>query len=248
VLRCPIPWAGRLRLLRAVVAETEIDLAPGLSVWLCDGIDRRTFDDVFIHRNYIADYEGATLLDLGAHKGYSAAWALVHGAVRVISVEPAAANYAYLERSSAGFNAADRFGREWVTVRAAVSDEAGRARLHLSAESWTHALTPPPADTGRTEEVDLVPLLALLEQTEGAARLIVKVDCEGVEQKLLAAMSPAAWRRADSVFMEVHDDESWRSAIAFFPEIGFRLVGRFEGGVVRAVREAGENQRAAPAR
>jgi FkbM family methyltransferase len=95
-------------------------------VWLCDRIDRRTFDEVFIHRNYLADYEGATLLDLGAHKGYSAAWALVHGAVRVISVEPAAANYANLERSSAGFNAADRFGREWVTLRAAVSDEAGR--------------------------------------------------------------------------------------------------------------------------
>jgi FkbM family methyltransferase len=160
----------------------------------------------------------------------------------VISVEPAAANYAYLERSSAGFNAADPVGRQWVALRAAVSDEAGRGRLHLSAESWAHALTSPPADTGRTEEVDLVPLPALFEQTDGAARLIVKVDCEGVEERLLRAVSPAAWRRVDSVFMEVHDEESWRSASAFFPEIGFRLVGRFEGGVVRAVRDVRENR------
>jgi hypothetical protein len=60
-------------------------------------------------------------------------------------------------------------------------------------------------------------------------------------------MSPAAWRRADSVFMEVHDEESWRAASAFFPEIGFRLVGRFEGGIVRAVRDVRESRREARA-
>ena len=64
-------------------------------------IDWKSLAFVAVDDAYAGDYEGAVVVDVGAHKGYYGAYALLHGARAVVSYEPESANFALLE-SSAG--------------------------------------------------------------------------------------------------------------------------------------------------
>ena len=67
-------------------------------------IDWETLKNTLVDEPYLADYRGAIVLDLGAHKGYYGAYALAHGAASVASYEPEAANVSFLARSAATFS------------------------------------------------------------------------------------------------------------------------------------------------
>ena len=61
-------------------------------------VDLQTFAEIFVLREYAPlDVRSAHVLDLGAHKGYFAAWALRRGAAFVSSYEPHPKNFAALQ-------------------------------------------------------------------------------------------------------------------------------------------------------
>jgi len=63
-------------------------------------IDWETLKNTLVDEPYAADYDDATLVDIGAHKGYFGAYAIAHGAQTVVSYEPASENADLLERSA----------------------------------------------------------------------------------------------------------------------------------------------------
>ena len=134
--------AADLRRKLAPRALYPVRYGPG-TVYLSNSdyvVDRKSFGFAVVEENYATDYEGAVVVDIGAHKGYFAAYAASRGAHAVVAYEPESANLGVLERTAAAY-----FGVEWTIRRAAVDATSGRSELHVMGASWGHALTPPAA-------------------------------------------------------------------------------------------------------
>ena len=138
-------WRGRLH-VRALHVQ-ELALGPPTRARIPIGrahielggdtsfaIDWKTFVDVFAAEPYAADYRGAHVLDVGAHKGYFGAYALARGASVVVSFEPSTVNHRTLERTARAVSTC------WLTRRAALGEEAGSGTLFLDHTSWAHSL------------------------------------------------------------------------------------------------------------
>jgi FkbM family methyltransferase len=171
-----IPGATRIGLLRL---ELRRRLRPrpayplplgGSSVFLSHDdyeIDWKTLAFIVLDDAYAGDYLDAVVVDIGAHKGYFAAYALHRGARAVVSYEPEEANFELLERSAAEHRAG---GGEWLTRQAAVGVEPGEADLHVMGASWGHALHPPDEFSQYEVGVLRVPVSALADVLAGLAR------------------------------------------------------------------------------
>ena len=61
-------------------------------------VDRIAYFGIFLEGWYRTDYRDAVVLDIGAHKGYYGAFALLEGAREVHSFEPEPTNFGLLER------------------------------------------------------------------------------------------------------------------------------------------------------
>ena len=169
-------------------------------------IDWASFAFVAIEEAYAGDYRGAVVVDIGAHKGYYAAYALLHGARSVVSYEPETANYALLERAAATV----RNGGTWHTRRCAVGPAEGEAELHVMGASWGHALHPPEAFGKYEVGVERVRVEALADALAAAigradgARVIVKVNIEGEECPTILGTPASAWKGIDELYVETH--------------------------------------------
>jgi FkbM family methyltransferase len=187
-------------------AEFRLQVGEGAIWFAAEKIngDRGTFGEVFVEQCYSTDYLGATVLDIGAHKGYFGAYALASGAQAVLSYEPENENFAALERAAESFRAQ---GYEWRTTQAAVGSHAATAQLNLSRSSWTHSLRHAPEldPTGRVQDVAVIPFRDLIEEAAAfKRRLIVKIDVEGSECEVVLETAPDLWTTVDELFIEMH--------------------------------------------
>jgi FkbM family methyltransferase len=170
-------------------------------------IDWASFAFVAVDEAYAGDYRDAFVVDVGAHKGYYAAYALARGARAVVSYEPETANFALLERAAA---AVREQGGGWHARRAAVGAERGEAALHVMGSSWGHALHPPDAFAEYEVGVERVRVEALREvladavELANGARVIVKVNVEGEECPMILETSPSAWDGIGELYVETH--------------------------------------------
>jgi FkbM family methyltransferase len=167
--------------------------------------DTEVIYEVLGRELYKTRFEGAVVVDIGAHHGYFSAYALWHGARAVFSYEPEAHNYALLARAAGPL---PRDGRDWHTYHAAVSSAQGRAALHTTKESWTHSLVHSGAASG-VQEVAVVAMTDVLSLADAAARpvaapVIVKVDTEGGECSIILDTPLSSWQGVAELFVEVH--------------------------------------------
>jgi FkbM family methyltransferase len=167
-------------------------------------VDRVAYFGIFLEGWYMADYRGAIVVDIGAHKGYYGAFALLEGAREVRSYEPESENFAALER------AAGSFDNRWIVNRAAIGSASGEVTLHVSAESAGHSVVHEESKgqrrTLRSETVPLVAMSAVLADASRAGYpVIVKIDAEGAECDIVLGTPVEVWRRINQVFLEVHD-------------------------------------------
>ena len=197
--------------VRRKIASTELYAVRygRAAVYLSDAdyvIDRKSFEFAVVEANYATEYDGAVVVDLGAHKGYYGAYAVTHGARAVVAYEPESTNLAVLARTANGYR--DR--AEWTIRHAAVAATSGRAELHVLRGSWGHALAPPESfaqyEVG-LEPVDAVALADVLAEGAGlrdGSRLVVKVNIEGGECPAILGTPAGAWSAVDEVFVETH--------------------------------------------
>lgn len=166
--------------------------------------DRGVFAEVFVANCYRTDLEGAVVVDIGAHKGYFGAYALLNGAHAVFSYEPERRNFADLERAASSFR---NRGHVWHAIHAAVTSTEGQRKLYVHEESWSHSLHVASAAGDRdVQEVRVVALSDVLHEADQlAGKLIVKIDAEGSECEMILDTPQHDWRRVDEVFVELHD-------------------------------------------
>jgi FkbM family methyltransferase len=168
-------------------------------------VDRKSFDFAVVEGSYATNYDGAVVLDLGAHKGYYAAYVVTRGARAVITYEPESTNLAILERTARGYRDVD-----WTTRHAAVDATSGRADLHVMGASWGHALTPPTSFAEHEVGLEAVEVVALADALAEASalatgsRLVVKVNIEGAECSAILGSPAHVWDGVSEVFVETH--------------------------------------------
>jgi FkbM family methyltransferase len=198
--------------------------------------DRGTYGEIFVEDEYSTDYSGAHVIDIGAHKGYFAAYALVNSAASVASYEPEGRNFASLERAAESFR---RRGCDWKTINAAVGSRDGDVDLHVSRESWTHSIVSLPEEERGHElapqRVQMVSMRSILQRIgEVSDRVIVKIDAEGAECDIVLQTPSRYWVDVDYVFLEFHSTApcSARDLTVHLERAGFGAVPAV-GGVLR---------------
>ncbi len=203
-------------------------------------IDWESFKWVVADDAYPTDYEGAIVLDLGAHKGYYGAHAFERGARTVLSFEPEKANLELLRAAEAS---ARVHGADWRVRSTAVGRERGEAVLRVMEGSWAHSLHPP--DTWAQYEVGTQPvpveaMADILDEVESLGeRPIVKVNTEGEECGIVLGTPPGAWTRVSELFVELHEWAPCTRAelAAHLEPVGFREIPTEMGAVLRLRRE-----------
>jgi FkbM family methyltransferase len=134
------------------------------------------------------------VLDVGAHRGdWARALRAAGYAGRIISIEPQAAEAAYLETIASG-------DQNWQIEHAAAGSEDGMAELHVAADTdWSSLLAT--EGTARTEAVarrsETVAVRRLDSLHLGTAqRIYIKIDVQGFEREVLAGCAGLAGRIA----------------------------------------------------
>jgi FkbM family methyltransferase len=181
---------------RIAIGDARIELGDGAGF----AIDWKAFAAIFADDEYLAEYGGACVLDVGAHKGYFGAFALASGASAVVSFEPEARNYETLARTAKGV------GDKWLTRQAAVGEKSGTGTLLVDRLSWSHSLVQVARPVGE-QPVAIVTLEQALEDVPAESPfVIVKIDAEGSECDILAR--PEALARVDVLLVEWHAEKA----------------------------------------
>ena len=145
------------------------------------------------------------VIDVGAHKGYFAAYALMAGAKAVLSYEPEGTNFTCLARFA---ESARLHGKAIQVFRAAVSDSDGEVTLHVSRESWRHTtLAGQEHSSGETLRVRSCSLGSILDEVKREVferELILKIDAEGAECPLLLNTPAKCFAAVKEVMFEHH--------------------------------------------
>ena len=249
LLRRRIPVRTRFDLLRAEVRrrvrpKTAYTVRHGHGHVLLShsdfAIDWESFKWVVADDAYPSSYEGAAVLDLGAHKGYYGAHALANGARIVISFEPEWANLELLEAAAAAYRAR---GADWRIRSSAVGAERGEETLRVMEGSWAHSLHPPETwaqyEIG-TQPVPVEAMADILDEVRSLGeRLIVKVNTEGEECGIVLGTPPEAWTGVSELFVETHEWAPCTAAelAAHLEPVGFTQVPTAMAAVLRLRRE-----------
>lgn len=228
VLRCPeLTRRGRLSLLAAKVKfharrlrhDAIVDCGVVRIRFGAESLpfDWYVFEEIFIKRIYERlQFDSAFVLDIGAHKGYFAAFALAHGATGVVSFEPEPANFRRLAAAAEGVAG-------WTPRQQAIAGDSGVRALKLD-QAWSHSL----ASQKEGDDVVTVDAVGLGEVLDAypASYQVVKVDIEGAECEALASTPRDRLARVDELVVEAHARAACRPAeiVALAEAAGLRGV------------------------
>jgi len=173
--------------------------------------DYATIAEVYAEEVYPVDGQDRVVVDIGANVGLASVYALTrHAGVRVHAVEPVPENLAVLERNLAPF------GDRVVLHRHAVALESGPVRFGVEPTGRYGGID---VGTGSQLEVQALAIEQLLEDVlEQEGRIdVLKIDVEGLERELLAAVPARIAARIGRVALEwsapdLGELEPWRSA------------------------------------
>ncbi len=167
--------------------ETELG-----KFWLSTGKDSLAWLvwEIRVQRVYesgeVAIRPGDTVIDCGAHVGVFSKYALRRGAGRVIAIEPAPGNLAFLDINLAEEISAGRVS----VVRAGVWDENTRLTFfHSDQASGMDSFLKGPPNATKLERVQVFPLDEIVEQLQLKRVDFIKMDIEGSERRALRGAS-----------------------------------------------------------
>ena len=154
------------------------------------------FFEVFVSRIYDGiRFDRASVIDLGAHKGYFAVFALGRGAARVVSYEPEPMNFKRLAATAATVP-------QWSVRQEAIAGETG-VRSLSRRESWTHTLLDDGEGAVDRLAVQAISLANVLAHHAGE-RPVMKLDIEGAECEALSSAPRELLARVDELVVEPH--------------------------------------------
>lgn len=216
--RLTAPKALRRAVVRAPGGEIALDLPddPGIRYVLDEVLSRDCYPLV------PAAGAAATIVDVGANVGIAAArLRLAHPGARILCFEPNPAALAYLRVN------APRAGAEPFEFGLGAADS--RLPLYQGTHSTVTASLSPRALTraAPSETVEIRAAGAALTQAGVAAIDILKIDTEGAELPILAALAPFL-PRVRVVYLEFHGEADRRAIEAIFAVTHLLWAGTIE--------------------
>ena len=196
--------------MRSSVASSRLARRPmkfrlrGGSVVRCRIVDAGGLLSVNVDRDYDVpgiDWAGlGAIVDIGAHVGTFTVWAASRSPrARILAVEPNPETFAFLERNIRDNGLQDRV----VAVNAAVGPESGVATLELVEHSLGTRLAR--AGTG-TVAVNVETIPSLLAAAGMRDVDVLKIDCEGMEYEVFAALDSDQLSRLAVIACEYHPE------------------------------------------
>lgn len=169
-------------------------------------VDFQVLGQVFLDEVYKGlQFRDRIVLDVGAHKGYFAAYALMSGAKAVLSFEPEKVNFTCLAQFA---ESARLRGRSIKVFQVAVTDSDGDVTLHLNRESWRHSIVQGQVEScGKNVRVPSRSLANILTNVVAESMgqdLIMKIDAEGVEGPLLLNTPADCFAYVKEIIFEFH--------------------------------------------
>lgn len=204
-------WSERWRQMQRQQQFLQLCAANDLTLDVDQNIDDlETLKEIFIDRmyaDYFPFYQKATVLDIGAHKGYFSLFCVKHldQAARIVAIEPYAPHVETL-RQNLVLNGAPHIS----VLPLGVSDHSGQAHLYLG-RSDNHSLfaqhsallkRPKATDTVTVSVRSLKDLLAELQLDRVD---FLKMDCEGAEYGALLAADRETLEKIQTISLEFHD-------------------------------------------
>jgi FkbM family methyltransferase len=193
----------------------------------------RIFSEVFFSRDYscyFPFYQKATIVDIGAHKGFFSLFASLnlHPDSRIIALEPSSENFSALR---------ENIGRNKSAVEAhrlGVAGTSGNRDLFLSTNENFSLFETYAGINGAvgkkypSEKVDVVSFEDLVNSLELPQIDFLKLDCEGAEFPFLFEAPLRLFDRVKTISLEFHDlkrPEYSGNALAGFLKSGkFNIV------------------------
>jgi FkbM family methyltransferase len=225
-----------LRSIRLPVGKIFVD---GLNA----AIDFQVLGQVLLDEVYSeVDLRNKVAVDLGAHKGYFAAYALMAGAKAVFSYEPEPTNFACLSRFA---ETARSHGKIIEVIQAAAGAADGELTLYRSDESWRHTTIAGQIDvSGGTLQVpcnSLSSILSSVRRRFPEEDLILKVDTEGAECPILLQAPKECFASIREVVFEYHNFAgcSLDAILTRFEELGFESAFFVKEGDLHLLRRPG---------
>jgi FkbM family methyltransferase len=169
-------------------------------------IDFQVLGQVLLDEVYSeVDLRHKVVIDLGAHKGYFAAYALMVGAKAVVSYEPEPTNFACLSRFA---ETARLHGKTIEVIQAAAGASDGELTLYMSDESWRHTTIAGQSEASSgTLQVPCSSLSSILARARKSfleEDFILKVDAEGAECPILLHVPEECFASIREVVFEYH--------------------------------------------
>ena len=183
------------------------DIALELSENIADLTILKEIFEARVYADYFPFYQKATVLDIGAHKGYFSLFALknLDPQSRIIAVEPYASHVEILKK-----NLILNDGVQVQVLAAGLSDRSGQAQLHI-AQSENHSLFPKHSSLLKRQRpfesvtVQVYALKDLLAELQLERVDFLKMDCEGAEYPALLAADAETLSKIGAISLEFHD-------------------------------------------
>jgi FkbM family methyltransferase len=179
------------------------------------------------------------VVDLGAHKGYFAAYALMGGAKAVFSYEPEPTNFACLCRFA---ETARLRGKIIEVIQAAAGAADGELTLYTSYESWRHTTIAGQSEvSGGKLQVpcnSLSSILANVQKRFPEEPIILKVDAEGAECAILLHASEECFASIREIVFEYHSFAGCglQSILTRIEVLGFEYAAYVKEGDLHILR------------
>jgi len=202
---------GLARLLRAgwEIKEVQPDyllLSPDPSTVikcrLNQGTDISLLGEIFIRGVYGTDFQGKTVVDVGAYTGDSAVYFSKRGARLVVGLEPDPRNYQMASENVQMNNLTDRVK----LVNLALSVETGESNIALNLDTPNITqLDGSGAKSVNAIEVSTVTVADLMSRY-GLSRIdVLKMNCEGCEYGIIRNMPVNTLQSIGEILLEFHE-------------------------------------------
>lgn len=234
LLKTVVGWMIKpLRLLSRYCRFKKILIENQLNLYTHGNLDNlETLAMVFTQREYAAFfpfYQKATILDVGAHRGYFSIFAAKNAAAAsfILALEPEIENVSHLRKNL------DLNGVKNVLVeQAALHWENTEVNLKIGASVNHSTMEDDSVNMEYScQKVIGITMEALLAKYKIDRIDFLKMDCEGAEYDIFYKMSAEAYRKIHVISMEFHDMKREEYAasrlVSCFVEHGFEIL-RFD--------------------
>lgn len=196
--------------------EGYIVKADGLKLQLRSSLDYYLVNNIFLREVYNYILDGPTVVvDIGANVGYSVVWfAHNKNVIKVFAFEPIKSN---VEKAEMLVRLNPELASKVDLKNVGLSDTNQKTSVLFFPDHHTiSSLYIADGQEGLTreqnpqhEEIEVVNAQAALDevidfQQKQNCKLVLKVDCEGAEHKILKALNPSTWDAIDAILMEGH--------------------------------------------